>query len=1521
MHNQKIDLLNRKKLIVVIGMHRSGTSAITRGLQIMGVQLGDRLMPAVVGDNDKGYWEDIDINSLNTEILKSINKTWDSLALITHNEIKLIYQKGYFDRAVNLLNKKIGDYANLGLKDPIITILLPFWKNVFEYLNLDVKYILAIRHPFSVAKSLEKRCSFEIEKSFLLWMAYVINGLTETNEENRIIIDYDNFMQDTENKIKNIANIFKLEINSKELEIYKNDFLDNSLRHTFYSIDDLISNSASSSLLKDIYLTINKLSTSINNDNKLIIEKTKLWNNDLINLNLSLILSDKLYNKISDLNSLFEEYKKQIINLDHELNTNNELRKITEIELNQKNKDLKQIQEEFNDKKNEINIKNKELNDKNKELNEKIVQLNQMYSSRSWKITKPLRIFIKLLKNLKNKYIFLRQILITAKKRHGSIKTIIIKTYNTLKNEGIKGCIIQIKKHSYYTIEDQNLIYNISKKLTLNTIIPESLIKYKPQNTILFIGHDALLAGAQILLLSLIKWIHENTSINVKIILLRNGILYDKFNEIAPTLIWEDIKKAYPEHEKRNEFLKEYTENVSLIYGNTILSPVIYDELNFIKAPYITHIHELEKSIRLYVDNSILQQMYSTTNTYIACSKPVEDNLLKNHNINKNNIITIYEFIDDKKLNINISKKELRTKLNLNEKDFIVISCGTMYWRKGVDLFIETAIQLKQKGVLNFHFYWIGENFWDYDNESCLLSSWAEIVKKIQDYELQNAITFLGVKENVMEYFMASDVFYLASREDPFPLVCLEAAQCGIPIICFKDAGGMPEFVENDAGFVVDFENSAMVADKIDFLINNRDKLIELGNNARTKFFSRHCINIAAPKILNVCREIANISPLVSIIIPNYNYSQFIKKRIDSILDQTFKDFEIIILDDASTDNSIEIIEKYLNFPNIKFIKNEINSGNPFKQWYKGFLEAKGDIIWFAEADDYSEPDFLKKLLPSFKDYSVALSYCDSYIINETDEITGDYKSYLEKLDSNHWETSYIVNAQKEINFGLGVKNSIPNASAVLIRKNCINKDIFENTFEFSFSGDWYFYTQIVKGNKISFNSEKLNYHRKHNQTITSVFNSNKADILLKEAEIIHKNITESYILNNSFLSKWEYYINEQIKALYPNAINTEFNKYYPYSRMKEIISESILKTINSKKLIFITTNDGSPNGGSEQLWKQAVIACQKKQNEVAVVIKDWHPTPSFINEFTLNGIEIIFKNDIQYQKVKDFKPDLVILSLGDQDEGTEWYNYLSTNNIPYVIINQLTKEPVYWPIRKDINEKVKQGYLGAKTVYFTGNNNHLLMEKRLNCKIPNFDICYNPYDVEINTNLAFPSLENGLKLAMPANLLCIHKGQHLAIELLNMKKWRDRSIHLSFYGKGDDEFMLKQQVQKAKLTNITFHGHTNNILNVWKEHHAILLTSYMEGLPLVLVGAMICGRVPIVTDIGAHMEVIDDNICGFIAAKPTVESLDEAMERAYQQSENWDKIGKKARENILKFLPINDPVDDFINKIMKNIN
>ena len=166
---------NQQQLVVVLGMHRSGTSAITRGLQVMGVSLGNKLMPPVA-DNKKGFWEDLDVVAINNEMLNFCGRCWHSIDPIQQIDVELLCDQGYLSRAIGLLQDKIVGHKRFAFKDPRTAKMLPFWIRVFATGNLDVRYILALRNPSSVAKSLAQRDQFSPEKSYLLWIDHMLTS-------------------------------------------------------------------------------------------------------------------------------------------------------------------------------------------------------------------------------------------------------------------------------------------------------------------------------------------------------------------------------------------------------------------------------------------------------------------------------------------------------------------------------------------------------------------------------------------------------------------------------------------------------------------------------------------------------------------------------------------------------------------------------------------------------------------------------------------------------------------------------------------------------------------------------------------------------------------------------------------------------------------------------------------------------------------------------------------------------------------------------------------------------------------------------------------------------------------------------------------------------------------------------------------------------------------------------------------------------------------------------------------------
>ncbi|MEO7048539.1 MAG: glycosyltransferase [Ferruginibacter sp.] len=216
----------------------------------------------------------------------------------------------------------------------------------------------------------------------------------------------------------------------------------------------------------------------------------------------------------------------------------------------------------------------------------------------------------------------------------------------------------------------------------------------------------------------------------------------------------------------------------------------------------------------------------------------------------------------------------------------------------------------------------------------------------------------------------------------------------------------------------------------------------------------------------------------VSVILPNYNHGSYLKKRIDSILTQSFQAFELIILDDCSSDNSREVIERYRGHPKVARIEyNEVNSGSPFIQWSKGIQYAGADLIWIAESDDGCESSFLEKTVLKMKEYaSVGIVYVQSIEFEEKSNKT--FVSFQDHpLFSKSFDSSYFETGKMEIARHLVYENTIPNASGVLFRKDIYLKcGGVDETMRLC--GDWYLWTKMLFESDIYFLAEPLNHFR-----------------------------------------------------------------------------------------------------------------------------------------------------------------------------------------------------------------------------------------------------------------------------------------------------------------------------------------------------------------------------------------------------------------------------------------------------------
>jgi glycosyltransferase involved in cell wall biosynthesis len=219
--------------------------------------------------------------------------------------------------------------------------------------------------------------------------------------------------------------------------------------------------------------------------------------------------------------------------------------------------------------------------------------------------------------------------------------------------------------------------------------------------------------------------------------------------------------------------------------------------------------------------------------------------------------------------------------------------------------------------------------------------------------------------------------------------------------------------------------------------------------------------------------------PTVSVIVPNYNHASFLKQRIDSILGQTYQDFELILLDDCSTDNSREVIEQYRSDPHVSnVIYGESNSGSAFRQWDKGITRANGEWIWVAESDDYAEPSFLERLTSEVaQDPDCVLAYSATFWVDQQGQ----------KL----WETPHndkvnIYNGSDFIRQKMAVCNSIANVSECIFRRNKFRTEESYRYEHMRLCGDWFFYVLLAEQGSVVEIEEPLSYYRQHNSNISS---------------------------------------------------------------------------------------------------------------------------------------------------------------------------------------------------------------------------------------------------------------------------------------------------------------------------------------------------------------------------------------------------------------------------------------------------
>ncbi len=391
--------------------------------------------------------------------------------------------------------------------------------------------------------------------------------------------------------------------------------------------------------------------------------------------------------------------------------------------------------------------------------------------------------------------------------------------------------------------------------------------------TILFIGHDAKRAGAQLILLHILQELKAR-GIATHTLLAEGGLLEDQYRQassltilpVLPNVIFSSkidkilnalgllsYFKTRTETRQKDEFEAEIkSKNIGLIFGNTIAIGSAYEALQFLNMPFVLFVHELSMSVKMYSTPDQIANLLNHTNHLITPSRAVSKYFVQTLGFAAERNST-FKIVNIASMLAGIQKGlqvDVRQKLGLPSDAVLVGSCGNAEWRKGNDVFMAVA-----QNVVNrypnrpVYFVWVGIS-----NESELYYIQRSDAQKMG---LSDRIIHIDPTPDVFQYVSQLDVFGLFSREDPYPLVVLEAALAQKPIVCFENAGGAPEFVETDCGFVVPYLDIAAMADKISYLIDNPAIKIQLGQAAKQKVLTRH------PTAPNIDKALAIINSLI----------------------------------------------------------------------------------------------------------------------------------------------------------------------------------------------------------------------------------------------------------------------------------------------------------------------------------------------------------------------------------------------------------------------------------------------------------------------------------------------------------------------------------------------------------------------------------------------------------------------------------------------------------------------------------
>lgn len=1025
--------------------------------------------------------------------------------------------------------------------------------------------------------------------------------------------------------------------------------------------------------------------------------------------------------------------------------------------------------------------------------------------------------------------------------------------------------------------------------------------------TILIVLHDLEVGGAQDLMLAFGEWLKTRTQYSPVFIAMRTGANFRMFTDVYPSLVLD----CSPENELANkslvsEFVGKHNPVVGLI--NSVASGGIYDYLpSNLSFPCLAYIHELNQLLEIFKDN--LSKLNGLCTAFIAGSTMVASALEDSKKVTLP-IHTCEAFIDWRKVWKQPSPTALLTGSltthqspgrKANPRTFRVVGCGTLHWRKDPLLFIETAVYLLQNqgsspaDQLEFIWYGGGPDF----------SECQEVVARTG---FADRIHFAGHSDDLQREFLQADLLLLCSVEDPFPLTAIQAGVLGLPIITIEGTGGIAHLLQTNHLPIVRSRSAHDLAEAIKSLLTDEGDYADI--SVRTKrLFTRNFTSLThARQLFLLILRLAGFTPLVSVVLPNYNCSAFLEKRLYTILLQTFQDFEVIVLDDASSDNSMEVLGELTQFNHQdKLIKNQKNSGSVFHQWKLGIEKASGQYIWIAESDDFIDLDFLDLALSSMLLNDSSFAYCNSVPVDVNGEAYGDYRDlYLNQFNHGKWDSSYIKSGLEEISTSLGIANTIPNASSTIFDRKLLRQGDLVQAMEFKMCGDWFIYVIIAARSRVSFIQNCNNYHTRH--ASSSSFSTEKTLVYFHELTKVYHTINTlfGYDLIRGF---------RQFSHLLKEYERFNVQVYDYYIDLPAFFSHATLKADHPPVAFLLS--DLSPGGG--QLIQIRLAEAYIKQGGFAILMNlnmyESHPEvckaiPAHVPLLNVHSFD-----------PKDLPRFLLKLGIRVIHSALWWadkFSYNCFSDSPFVLISSmhgcyetLMQNPEIDPAFHTLVPQIVSRFQG----FIFTSDKHRAVLTAIGYKPGNSAFIFNGYEHQPIT--ADPlQLKKGIGISPQDKVLLIAsravegKGWDLAIHALKILQANIANIALVLVGDGEIRSDMEVLAKQLGVHNsVWFVGHVHQLADYISIADVCLLPSTFvgESMPLVLIEYMAQSKPIVTTDIGSialMLETEENSNAGIIldAHEINPELLADALSYILQRPEIINKLQHRAASAFKKF-------------------